>query len=82
MPECYGSRTTVYNRFIRWKREALQSIEYGFSSKMERYETGIEAEINILHAKIGKKRDFLVDACDRLGLGSEKLLSRLHNKKK
>ena len=85
MPKCYGSRTTVYNRFIRWKQEALQSIECGFSGKLERYETDTEAEIHIPHAEIGKltvERDFLVGASDRLGLGSKKLLSRLYNKKK
>ena len=68
----------------RWKQEALQSIEDGFSGKLERQHADTAAEINMLHAKIGKltvERDFLVSASERLGLGGERLLYPLQKKK-
>ncbi len=54
----------------RWKREALASMEAGFSGKHEKSHTEQAAHIHELHAKIGQlsvERDFLVDASNRLG---------------
>ena len=65
----YGVHATVIHR---WKREALASMEAGFSGKSEKTNTDQEAEIHELHAKIGQlsvERDFLVEASSRLGLG-------------
>ena len=69
----------------RWKREALQSIEDGFSGKLERQYMDTQAEINMLHTKIGKltvAQDFLLDASNALGLGSKNLSSQLYKKRK
>ena len=68
----YGVHATVIHR---WKREALVSMEAGFSGKREKSRTDQEAQIHELHAKIGQlsvERDFLVDASNRLGLGGVK----------
>ena len=68
----YGVHATVIHR---WKREALASLETGFSGKREKSHTDQEAHIHELHAKIGQlsvERDFLVDASSRLGLGGVK----------
>ncbi len=65
----YGVHATDIHR---WKREALASMEAGFSNKFEKSHTDQEAHIYELHAKIGQlsvERDFLVDASSRLGLG-------------
>ncbi len=78
----YGVHSSVINR---WNKEALQSIEDGFSGKLERQQVDSQAEITMLHTKIGKltvERDFLADASDALGLGSKNLLSQLFKKKK
>ena len=59
----------------RWKKEALSSMEAGFSGKLEKANVDQEQEIHQLHAKIGQltvERDFLVDASNRLGLGGVK----------
>ncbi len=63
----YGVHATVIHR---WKREALASMEAGFSGKLEKNHTEHEAHLHELHAKIGQlsvERDFLVDASNRLG---------------
>jgi transposase len=68
----YGVHATVIHR---WKREALASMEAGFSGKLEKSHTDQEAHIHELHAKIGQlsvERDFLVNASNRLGLGGVK----------
>lgn len=68
----YGVHATVIHR---WKKEALASMEAGFSGKLEKTNTDQEAQIHELHAKIGQlsvERDFLVDASNRLGLGGAK----------
>ena len=68
----YGIHSTVIHR---WKKEALASIEDGFSGKLESQKTDNEAEIQLLHAKIGQlsvERDFLLDASSRLRLGGVK----------
>ncbi len=62
----------------------MQSIEDGFSGNLERQHADTEAEIDMLHAKIGKltvEQDFLVSASERLGLGGERLLYPLRKKK-
>jgi len=68
----YGVHATVIHR---WKREALASMEAGFSGKLEKSHTDQEAHIHELHAKIGQlsvERDFWVDASTRLGVGGVK----------
>jgi len=65
----YGVHATVIHR---WKREALASLEAGFSRKHEKNQTDQAAHIHELHAKIGQlsvERDFLVAASNRLGVG-------------
>lgn len=59
----------------RWKREALKSMEAGFSSAPAKHQKAHKTEIKELHAKIGQltvERDFLADASARLGLGGAK----------
>ena len=68
----YGVHATVIHR---WKREALASLEAGFSGKLEKSQAEHEAHLHELHAKIGQlsvERDFLVNASTRLGLGGVK----------
>lgn len=68
----YGVHATVIHR---WKKEALASMEAGFSGKLEKVNTDQEAQIHELHAKIGQlsvERDFLEGASSRLGLGGAK----------
>ena len=68
----YGVHATVIHR---WKREALTSMEAGFSGKLAKTHTDHKAQLHELHAKIGQlsvERDFLVDASSRLGLGGVK----------
>ena len=68
----YGIHATVIHR---WKKEALASMEAGFSSKLEKQKEEQSSHINHLHAKIGQltvERDFLVDASNQLGLGGVK----------
>lgn len=65
----YGVHATVIHR---WKKEALASMEAGFSGKLEVQKSDHNAEIKALHAKIGQQSvelDFLLDASSRLGLG-------------
>ena len=59
----------------RWKREALASMEAGFSGKLAKTQIDHEAQLHELHAKIGQlsvERDFLADASSRLGFGGVK----------
>jgi len=68
----YGVHATVIHR---WKKEALATMEAGFSGKLEVQEKDHEAQVKVLHAKIGQltvERDFLADASSRLGLGGVK----------
>lgn len=68
----YGVHSTVIHR---WKKEALVSMEAGFSGKVESQAVDHQAEIKELHAKIGQltvERDFLSEASNRLGLGGVK----------
>ena len=64
----YGVHATVIHR---WKKEAIASLNAGFSGKEERQKKDHAAEIRELHAKIGQltvEKDFLVDASRRLGV--------------
>lgn len=68
----YGVHATVIHR---WKKEALASMEAGFSGKLEKAATDTQALIRELHAKIGQQSvelDFLERASSRLGLGGGK----------
>lgn len=68
----YGIHATVIHR---WKKEALASMEAGFSGKIESKTVDHQAEVKELHAKIGQltvERDFLSEASNRLGLGGGK----------
>jgi len=68
----YGVHASVIHR---WKKEALASMEAGFSGKIEKVNSDKEIQIHELHAKIGQlsvERDFLLDASSRLGLGGAK----------
>jgi transposase len=65
----YGVHATVIHR---WKREALASMEAGFSGKPKKLQGDHKAELKELHAKIGQQSvelDFLQDVSNRLGLG-------------
>ena len=65
----YGVHTSVIHR---WKKEALASMEAGFSGKLVKTSTDHDAQIKELHAKIGQQSvelDFLQNASARLGLG-------------
>jgi len=68
----YGVHTKVIHR---WKKEAVASMEAGFSGKLEVQKNDHASEVKELHAKIGQlsvERDFLVDASNRLGLGGDR----------
>ena len=68
----YGLHATVINR---WKKEALGSIEAGFSSKFEKQQTDHADEVKELHAKIGEltmERDFLSKSSAGLTSGGVK----------
>ncbi len=68
----FGVHATVIQR---WKREAVCSIEAGFSGKLDKQKHDSEAHVKELHAKIGQltiERDFLSDISDRLGLQVKK----------
>ena len=68
----YGIHTTVIHR---WKKEALASMQAGFSGKLDKLENHHDAQMKELHAKIGQQSvelDFLRDASNRLGLGGVK----------
>ena len=68
----YRVHATVLHR---WKREAVASMEAGFSGKLGKITSDQEGQIHELHAKIGQlsvERDFLVDASNRLGFGGVK----------
>lgn len=66
----------MYSTVIhRWKKEALASMEAGFSGKIEACTVDHQAEVKELHAKIGQltvERDFLSEASNRLVLGGVK----------
>ena len=64
----FGVHSSVINR---WKREALASLESGFSGKQEQAASDQQDQVKALHAKIGQltmERDFLVEASSRLGV--------------
>jgi transposase len=68
----YGVHAKVIHR---WKKEAVASMETGFSGKLEVQKNDHASEVKELHAKIGQlsvERDFLVDASNRLGLGGDR----------
>jgi transposase len=68
----YGVHATVIHR---WKKEALASMEAGFSGKLDVQAKDHDTQIKELHAKIGQltvERDFLEGASVRLGLGGVK----------
>ena len=46
----YGVHSQLINR---WKKEALSSMEIGFSEKLETRQKDYASEIEALHAKIG-----------------------------
>ena len=68
-----SSRFGLHQSFIqRWKKEALTSIENGFSGKLDKQQHDSQAHIKELHAKIGEltvDRYFLAEVSNRLGLG-------------
>ena len=64
----FGVHSSVINR---WKREALASLESGFSGKQEQVASDQQDQVKALHAKIGQltmERDFLAEASSRLGV--------------
>ena len=64
----YGVHSQLINR---WKKEALSSMESGFSGKLETNKNDHAVEIKELHAKIGQQSvelDFLQGVSNRLGL--------------
>ena len=68
----YGVHSQLINR---WKKDALSSMETGFSGKLEMSDKDHASEIRELHAKIGKQSvelDFLQGVSNRLGLGGAK----------
>ena len=68
----YGVHAKVIHR---WKKEAMASIEAGFSGKHEKVSNDQDSQIHEHHAKIGQltvERDFLARASSRLGLGGVK----------
>ncbi len=68
----YGVHSQLINR---WKKEALFSMETGFSGKQETNQKDHASEIKALHAKIGQQSvelDFLQGVSNRLGLGGAK----------
>jgi len=68
----FGVHSTVIGR---WKREALASMEAGFSGKLEVQQNNHALEVKELHAKIGQltvERDFLSEASSRLIPGGVK----------
>lgn len=68
----YGVHSQLINR---WKKEALSSMETGFSEKLETSQKDHASEIKELHAKIGQQSvelDFLQGISNRLGLGGAK----------
>jgi len=68
----FGVHTTVIGR---WKREALASMEAGFSGKLDVQHNNHAFEVKELHAKIGQltvERDFLSEASSRLIPGGVK----------
>ncbi len=68
----FGVHSTVIHR---WKREALASMEAGFSGKLDVQQNNHAGEIKDLHAKIGQltvERDFLSEASSRLRPGGGK----------
>lgn len=68
----YGVHATVIHR---WKKEALASMEAGFSGAPAQAASDHDEQVRELHAKIGQltvERDFLADASARLGYGRGK----------
>ena len=68
----YGVHAKVIHRC---KKEAVASMEAGFSGKLEVQKNDDAVEVKELHAQIGQlsvEWDFLVDASNRLGLGGDK----------
>jgi transposase len=68
----FGVHSTVIDR---WKREALASMEAGYSGKLDVQQNNHALEVKELHAKVGQltvERDFLSEASSLLGLGGEK----------
>jgi len=68
----YGVHSQLINR---WKKEALFSMEFGFSGKQETSKQDHASEIKELHAKIGQQSvelDFLQGVSSRLGLEGAK----------
>ena len=68
----FGVHTSVIQR---WKKEALSSMEAGFSGKLAVQEQDHCIQVKALHEKIGQltvERDFLSDVSKRLGLGGGK----------
>jgi len=71
-----ASRFGVHSTVIgRWRREALASMEAGFSGKLDVQQNNHAVEVKELHAKIGQlmvERDFLSEASSRLIPGGVK----------
>jgi transposase len=59
------------NMISKWKKQALESFGYIFSSKRETTQVSNDHQIKELHAKIGEltiEKDFLQTASAKLGL--------------
>ncbi len=64
-----ASRYDIHpNMIAKWKRQALSGMKEGFGRNAQRRDSGREAEIKTLQAKVGElivERDFLAKAFDR-----------------
>ena len=56
------------NLIMQWKRQAVERLSKVFDDRTPELQAGREAEVTLLHAKIGQlvvERDFLAKAFDR-----------------
>ncbi len=64
-----ASRYDIHpNMIAKWKRQALSGMKEGFGRNAQQRDSGREAEIKTLQAKVGElivERDFLAKAFDR-----------------
>ena len=68
----FGIHSTVIHR---WKKEAVASMEAGFSGKLDVQQNNHATEVKDLHAKIGQltvEKDFFSEASSKLLLGGGK----------
>ena len=68
MAELASRYDTHPNIIAKWKRQALAGMKEGFGRNAHQRDSGREAEIKTLQAKVGElivERDFLAKAFDR-----------------